>query len=183
MSNIMRRVIVAAWLLGCAGCAGPALQAPATGVPRATTSQTIPRAGATGATPATPPALATSALELSPLATPVLGQGDVVWRLAQWQDARGAAVTVAEPQRYRVQFQAGRAAVSVSTDCQGGTGSYTTAGLNVTVTLAAMTGAMCAPDSPAPAFIAAVGAASTYGLTGADLTLHSNSGDTLRFTP
>ncbi len=54
-------------------------------------------------------------------------------------------------------------------------------GQNITIKLGAMTGAMCAPDSPADLFVTSVGTATTYGFEGTDLVLHPGGGGSLRF--
>lgn len=107
-----------------------------------------------------------------PPAAPSAGtitQGLWLWQRTEYGDGR--IVVAADPSKYTLAFLAdGR--LSIQADCNSGSGSYTLAGLQLTLRLGPMTLAACPPGSQDTVFVRDLGQVVTHVFAGENLVLN-----------
>lgn len=107
----------------------------------------------------------------------------VTW---QWQSANyasGDSMSVPQPERYTLTFNAD-GSVGVRADCNTGSATYERNGDQITIIMGPLTRAMCPPESLSMPFIEHLGAVSTLELSNGNLLLSPGTGgETLVFTP
>jgi heat shock protein HslJ len=101
----------------------------------------------------------------------------------QWEGTRagdGASVSVADPTRYTVQFQAG-GMLAIRADCNNVLGTYTVTGSQLTIELGPSTLVACPPDSQADQFLAGLSQVTSYNFGGGSLQLGLSTGGQMTF--
>jgi len=141
-----------------ATAAAPATAAPATGAP----------ATAATAAPKSPAAQSTAA---NPAGGPGADLASGAWKWTQGTTAAGTVQTVADPSKFRVQFDPSNGQVSIATACNSATGNYTTNGRALKIILTSMTNAVCPDDTLSPLFITELGAVQSYTINQGSLVL------------
>jgi heat shock protein HslJ len=101
------------------------------------------------------------------------------WQSAQSQD--GTTVTVPNPENYTLLLN-DDGTLNLRADCNRGGGTYTLSGDQITITLGALTRAMCPPESLSQDYLAHLGAVTTLELVDESLVLSPGAaGETLTF--
>jgi len=118
----------------------------------------------------------TTELETPDLATPVGS-----WSLRAFDLAGGQTVLVPAPERYQLAL-GGDGGAHVRADCNFCNGSYRSSGTSLEMGLLACTLAACPPGSLDGDYLRALGSASSFGVTDAELTVAYPDG-VLRFGP
>jgi heat shock protein HslJ len=127
----------------------------------------------------TPPAAAEPpAEEAAPAEVSLTG---VVWEWIGFTDPVDEPLVIADPAQYTVEFMAD-GTVAAKADCNNGAGSYTAAEGSISITIGAMTMALCPPESYSDQFVEYLNAVAVYSFIEGDLLLDLpiDSG-TLRF--
>ncbi len=96
-----------------------------------------------------------------------------------WELEELGTVTVSDPTRYTVRFNADNT-VNVQADCNSCNGGYETNGNNLSIGTLACTRAACPPDSLFDEYVAALSSATSYQRSGNQLFIE-NGGETMRF--
>src|SRR5262245_19631336 len=104
---------------------------------------------------------------------------EVTWMLTSLQEAGSAAVTVADPSRYRLTF-GDNGNVAVRSDCNSCSGPYTLSGSTITISAMACTRAFCGDASLDSRFTEALQKAGTISMDGEQLVVRGG-GSVLRF--
>lgn len=153
--------VLIAGLAMMAACSGPATEGGSTPAQVAMPTQ---------ATMPTAP-VPTQATLPTPAPVRSLTLGSSIWRWARLVNSAGTETNNASPDRYTIQFRPAEGQVSIRSDCQSATGTYSSDERTLAITLTAMTNAMCAPDSQADLFIGLVSQAESYSFQGDALVL------------
>jgi heat shock protein HslJ len=101
----------------------------------------------------------------------------------QWEGTRagdGSSLSVADPTRYTLQFQAG-GMLAIRADCNNVLGTYAVSGGQLTIELGPSTLVGCPPDSQADQFLAGLSQVTSYRFAGGSLQLGLSTGGQMTF--
>jgi heat shock protein HslJ len=156
MTKVIGWTVLIAGLAMMAACSGPATEGGS-----APAQEAMPTRAAMPTAPMPPPAT-------MPPPAPVrsLTLGSSIWRWARLVNGAGTETNNVSPDRYTIQFRPAEGQVSIRSDCQSATGTFSSDERTLAITLIAMTNAMCAPDSQADLFIGLVSQAESYSFEG-----------------
>ena len=157
--------LVALVLAACGGAP------PAPAVPTAATGQPAQPGTATQETPAAQPQPTPADQSQNPPSA-ATNLGGKVWQWTKSTFNDGKTTDVSNPANYTIEFSSVGGMVSVKADCNMVSGSYTTEGNNLTITLGPSTMAMCPPESQDQEFIRQLGLVAQYLMQGETLVLN-----------
>jgi heat shock protein HslJ len=114
------------------------------------------------------PAAPAPGAAITPAETSLVGP---TWRWLRTEYGDDTVVTVADPNRYTVQFRPD-GTLGIRADCNSVTGTYTVQDASLMVRLGASTLVGCPPDSQADTFTRDLGNVATYVMAGGNLVLN-----------